>query len=86
MPYTQEMFIRDYEPEWYEKIQAARNVGKKEGRKEGEMIGKIQFLQQMLGREVLSSEDLGNRNIGELEKLFHRLRTEFEQRGGHRKT
>ena len=82
MPYTQEMFIRDYEPEWYEKIQAARNVG----RKEGEIIGKIQFLQQLLDREVLSSEELRDRDTGELEKFFHRLRTEFEQRGGHRKT
>ncbi len=40
MPYTQEMFIRDHYPEWYEKIQAAKNEGRLIGEASGLVRGR----------------------------------------------
>jgi len=69
MPYTQEMFIRDNYPEWYEKIQAAKNEGRTEGRTEGRLIGEILMAQRILKRPVWSEEELAGKDIEELKQI-----------------
>ena len=65
MPYTKEMFIRDYYPEWYEKILAA----KAEGKTEGKLIGEILLCQRILKRFLYSQESLEAMTFEELKRI-----------------
>jgi len=73
MPYTKEMFIRDYYPEWYEKILAAKAEGKAEGKTEGKaegkLIGEILFCQRILKKSLYSQEALEAMTFEELKRI-----------------
>ncbi len=69
MPYTQEMFIKDHYPDWYSKIQTAKNEGKAEGR----LIGEILMAQRILKLSLYSQEELERRNTEELRRVLSEI-------------
>ncbi len=81
MPYTQEMFIKDHYPDWYSKIQAAKNEGiaegKLEGKAEGKLIGEILMAQRILKLSLYSQEELERKNTGELKKALAEIEDRF---------
>ncbi len=52
-------------------------LGKQEGRQEGELVNKIQMLQQILKKPVSSQNELFGKNISELQILANTLHTEW---------
>ncbi len=84
MPYTQEMFIKDHYPDWYSKIQAAKNEGiaegKLEGKAEGKLIGEILMAQRILKLSLYSQEELERRNAEELKKILSEIEGRFISR------
>ncbi|MBF0231016.1 MAG: hypothetical protein HQK63_15720 [Desulfamplus sp.] len=62
-------WIRDYNTKVF--------LAKKEGRKEGEFIGKIQLLQQILKKPISDEDELLKQNINELEVLLQNLQKEL---------
>jgi len=85
MPYTQEMFIKDHYPDWYSKIQAAKNEGiaegrlegRLEGKAEGKLIGEILMVQRILKLNLYSQEELERRNADELRRALAEIEDRF---------
>ncbi len=54
------------------------NSAREQGRREGELLGKIRFLQELLGEEPSTPENPDERTIGELSEILadlqHRVR------------
>ncbi|QTA92260.1 Uncharacterized protein dnm_083360 [Desulfonema magnum] len=79
MPYTQEMFIKDHYPEWYDKIQAAKAEGEARGKAEGEargkVIGEIVMAQRLLKRNLYSQEELETKTLDELKAALSEIET-----------
>ncbi len=80
MPYTQEMFIKDHYPDWYSKIQAAKNEGIAKGKAEGKLIGEILMAQRILKLSLYSQEELERRNAEELKKILSEIEGRFISR------
>ncbi len=51
-----------------------RQEGREAGRSEGQLIGKIQLLQDLLGREITPTEALASRSLDELQALHDVLK------------
>jgi predicted transposase/invertase (TIGR01784 family) len=67
---------RDYQ--WG--LDSAREKGRQEGRQEGELLGKIRILQDLLGEESSSPENLDERTIGELSEILADLQQRLRSR------
>ena len=53
--------------------------GREEGRVQGEFVGRIRLLQQMLGQPESSSSELAGLSIEQLSELENRLRSQFRE-------
>ncbi|MCP4349945.1 MAG: hypothetical protein GY795_31065, partial [Desulfobacterales bacterium] len=73
MAYTEEMFIKEHYPEWYEKIQMAETKGVMQG----ELIGEILLAQRILKQSVYSREQLESKSIDELKSIFAEIETKL---------
>ena len=60
--------------------QEGQKEGREEGRQEGEFLGKIRILQELLGDEPSSPEDLDERTIGELSEILADLQQRLRSR------
>ncbi|MBF0230871.1 MAG: hypothetical protein HQK63_14990 [Desulfamplus sp.] len=95
MPYTKEMFFRDYYPEKYEQILIKRQKifeegmkqgmqkGMQQGMQQGTIIGgiiaKLQLLQKILNRPVSKTEELIEKNISELQAMAESIEKDWQQ-------
>ncbi|WP_080799870.1 hypothetical protein [Desulfamplus magnetovallimortis] len=87
MPYTKEMFVKEYYPEYYGQFLLGEQKGRKEGRlegrlegrKEGELSGKIQLLQQILKQPVSPKEELLSKDVNELQNIYNHLEKMWQQ-------
>jgi len=77
MPYTQEMFIKDYYPEWYQKIQSAKAEGEAKGKEKGKLIGEILLCQRLLKQSLYSQETLEARSVEELKHISAELQVKL---------
>lgn len=64
-----------------EGLEAGRAEGREEGREEGLVAGKIQLLEQLLGEESSSTENLLNRSLEELSATLRDLQQRLRSRG-----
>ena len=58
-------------------IAAARKEGEQIGMNKGKLVGKIQVLQQLLRRPVVSDAELEERSVDDLMTMLHALETAF---------
>ncbi len=77
MPYTREVFVKEYYPEHYGTFLLGKQEGIQEGELKGELIGKIQLLQQILKKPVASRDQLRSKNMSTLQKLADALNSEW---------
>jgi predicted transposase/invertase (TIGR01784 family) len=56
------------------------DIARQEGRQEGELLGKIRILQEILGEEPSSPESLDERTIGELSEILADLQQRLRSR------
>lgn len=57
-----------------------RAEGRLEGRQEGERIGKLQLLEQLMGAPISPSENLAGLSLAELKGRFADLHLRYEAR------
>ncbi len=65
---------------WEQGMEKGMEKGREEGRQEGEFLGKIRILQELLGDEPSSPEDLDERTIGELSEILADLQQRLRSR------
>ena len=58
-------------------ITTAERIGREEGREEGQLIGRIQLVQQILNKCVSTDEDLLDKSIEELKPVYEALEKEW---------
>ena len=72
-----EKALRDYE--W--RIEGARREGIEKGREQGELIGKVTLLRQLLGEAEESKEALQELSSDELSSMVEELQDRLRTRG-----
>ena len=73
MPYTREMFVKEYHPENYGDFLLGRQEGLQKGLEKGELIGNITTLEKILKCQVASKEALREKSIEELLNILESL-------------
>jgi predicted transposase YdaD len=78
---TADMLIQKGRKEGQQKgRQEGRQEGLQEGRQEGEWIGKIQLMEQFLGRETTAKTEFEGRSITWLKAKFRELEKDYNKR------
>jgi len=82
MPYTREMFVKEYRPEYYQDFllgqQDGLQKGIQKGRQEGELIGSITALQKVLKCQIAAKEELRAKTIEELKAMLKELEKQIK--------
>jgi hypothetical protein len=90
MPYTREMFVKEYHPEYYQDfllgrqeglqkgIQKGLQKGLEEGEKKGELIGSITALQKILKCKTATKKELRAKSIEELKAMLKELEKQIK--------